>query len=162
MSRKRNYPTEGGNRGDGSCCGQCCLGLSKTENHGMLVSRWAWRSRTCTWKLLERIWEEVYTELQVGWRVNGRTGLRSKHWQIYCRTRLFCSGRPEGKSIWRWRTCSCIMIIWKTSSWWQYGRAGWGWSGCRISGQVGGLLGCVEGITGVLFGLVGKVVGWKS
>jgi len=26
-------------------------------------------------------------------------------------------------------------------------------------GKWGGLLGCVEGITGVLFGLVGKVVG---
>jgi hypothetical protein len=40
MSRKRNYPIEGGSRGDGNCRGQCCLGLSRTENYGMLVSSW--------------------------------------------------------------------------------------------------------------------------
>jgi hypothetical protein len=55
MSRKRNYQTEGGIRGGGSCCGQCCLRLSRTAYHRMLASSLAWRRRTYTWKLLERI-----------------------------------------------------------------------------------------------------------
>ena len=145
MSKKRNYPTEGGSRGCGSCYEQCCLGLSRTEDHVMLTSSWAWRRRACAWKLLERIWGEVYTELQVGWRINRGTGLHYRHQQICCKTGLFCSNRLESMHIWRWRTYSCIMIIWKTSKWWQYGIIGQWWRSYRICGQVRGLLGYNRG-----------------
>jgi hypothetical protein len=32
-----------------------CLGQPWTKKHGMLTSSWAWRSVTCTWKMLKRI-----------------------------------------------------------------------------------------------------------
>jgi hypothetical protein len=65
----------------------------------MLMSSWAWRRGAYTWKLLERIQGEVYTELQTGWRVSGGTGLYNRHRRIYCKTGLFYSVRLEGKNI---------------------------------------------------------------
>jgi len=88
MRGRRSYPVEGDSRGCSSGCGQRCLGLSWTKNHGMLTSSWAWRSVTCTWKMLKRIWEEVSTELQTSWRSSGGTGMHCRHWWGCCRTRM--------------------------------------------------------------------------
>ena len=60
MSRRRYCPTDGSSSGGGSCCGQRCLWLPRTEDHVMLTNSWLWRRRACTWKLLERIRGEIY------------------------------------------------------------------------------------------------------
>jgi hypothetical protein len=136
----------------------------------MLTSSRSRGRRTCIYEMLERIWGEIDTELQICWGTCWGAGLHNRQWRTYYRTSLFYSSRPGSMNFCRGRTYSCIMIIIKTSRWWQYDRAGWRWNGCRLGGQVVGLKRCdrwqvrgagLASLWGSTLKVLGRIQGWE-